>query len=154
MEPKMKIFNGIDEFRRAVGTHLGYSAWHEISLDQINLFADATGDYQWIHVDPVAAANGPYGAPIAHGFLVLSLLPVLTAESWRVEGLKMLINYGCNKVRFPSAVKVGDRLRVGAELTDATSVSAGTLVTLHVTAETENNAKPSCVAELVLLLVD
>ncbi|MGV0810209.1 MaoC family dehydratase [Mycolicibacterium setense] len=150
----MKVFNGIAEFRNAVGTHLGHSDWHDITQEQVNLFADATGDHQWIHVDPVAAAGGPFGAPIAHGFLVLSLLPVLTAQSWRVDGLTMLVNYGCNKVRFPSAAKVGDRLRVGAELTDATSVPAGTLVTLRVTAEIENCAKPSCVAELVLLLVD
>lgn len=150
----MKIFDGIDEFRQAVGTHLGHSDWHDISQEQVNLFADATGDHQWIHVDPFAAANRPFGAPIAHGFLVLSLLPVLTAQSWRVDGLKMLINYGCNKVRFPSAVKVGDRLRVGAEMADISSVPAGTLVTLQVIAETEGSAKPACAAEMVLLLVD
>lgn len=150
----MKVFNGIAEFRNAVGTHLGHSDWHAITQEQVNLFADATGDHQWIHVDPVAAADGPFCAPIAHGFLVLSLLPVLTAQSWRVDGLKMLINYGCNKVRFPATAKVGDRLRMGAELTDATSMPAGTLATLRVTAEVEGSAKPSCVAELVLLLVD
>lgn len=150
----MKVFNGIAEFRDAVGTHLGHSDWHDVTQEQVNLFADATGDHQWIHVDPIAATAGPFGAPIAHGFLVLSLLPVLTAQSWRVDGLKMLVNYGCNKVRFPSAVKIGDRVRVSTELTEAAAAPAGTLVTLRVAAEIENSVKPACVAEMVLLLVD
>ncbi|MEV0341383.1 MaoC family dehydratase [Nocardia sp. NPDC050713] len=150
----MKIFDGIAEFQQAVGSHLGYSGWYEVTQKQVDLFADATGDHQWIHVDPEAAAKGPFGGPIAHGFLTLSLLPVLTEQIWRIDGLKMGINYGCNKVRFPSVVGVGDRVRAGAELTAAASTPAGTQVTITATAEIEGGAKPACVAEWVLLLVD
>ncbi|MFI6367696.1 MaoC family dehydratase [Nocardia sp. NPDC050630] len=150
----MKVFNGITEFQQAVGTHLGYGDWYEVTQKQVDLFADATGDHQWIHVDPEAAAKGPFGAPIAHGFLSLSLLPVLTDQIWRIDGLKMGINYGCNKVRFPSVVKVGDRVRAGAELIATTPTSAGTQIAIRATAEIEGGAKPACVAEWVLLLVD
>ncbi|MGW6728010.1 MaoC family dehydratase [Nocardia sp. NPDC055029] len=150
----MKIFNGIDDFVRAVGSHLGYSDWYPVTQDQIDVFATATGDDQWIHVDPQAAAEGPFGAPIAHGFLTLSMLPVLTGQIWRIDGLKMGINYGCNKVRFPSVVKVGDQIRVGVELTAATALPAGTQVTATATVEVAGGAKPACVAEWVLLLVD
>lgn len=150
----MKIFNGIDEFRQAAGTHLGYSDWHTVTQNQVDLFAAATGDRQWIHVDPEAAAKGPFGAPIAHGFLTLSLLPVLADQIWRIDGLEMGINYGCNKIRFPSVVKVDDRVRAGAELTAAAALPAGTQVTITVTVEVEGGTKPACVAEWLLLLVD
>ncbi|KAF0957252.1 MaoC family dehydratase [Rhodococcus sp. T7] len=150
----MRIFNGITEFEKAIGTHLGVSDWFPVTQKQIDLFADATGDHQWIHVDPDAAAAGPFGAPIAHGFLTLSLLPVLAEQIWRVDGLKMVVNYGCNKVRFPSVVKVGDKVRAGAELTAVTPTPAGTQITITATVEIDGGAKPACVAEWVLLLVE
>ncbi|WP_067707138.1 MaoC family dehydratase [Nocardia yamanashiensis] len=150
----MMIFNGIAELPSAVGTHLGYGDWLTVTQQRVDLFADATGDHQWIHVDPEAAAAGPFGAPIAHGFLTLSLVSLLTAQIWRVEGLKMGINYGCNKVRFPSAVKVGDRVRAGAELSTVAPTPAGTQMTVTVTVEIDGGAKPACVAEWLLLLVD
>ena len=146
----MKIFNGLVDFERETGAHLGYSDWHTVTQKQVDAFADATGDHQWIHVDAEAATKGPFGATIAHGFLTLSLLPVLTAQIWQVTGLRMGINYGCNKVRFPSVVKVDDRVRAGAVLTAV----AGTQVTMQVTIEIEGGAKPACVADWVLLMVE
>ncbi|WP_063064568.1 MaoC family dehydratase [Nocardia violaceofusca] len=150
----MMMFNGVADLGSAVGTHLGYGDWLTVTQQRVNLFADATGDHQWIHVDPEAAAVGPFGAPIAHGFLTLSLVSSLTAPIWRVEGLKMGINYGCNKVRFPSAVRVGDRIRAGAELGGVAPTPAGTQMTVTVTVEIDGGAKPACVAEWLLLLVD
>ncbi|MFE3188449.1 MaoC family dehydratase [Nocardia sp. NPDC059240] len=150
----MKIFNGIAEFKQEIGQHLGYSDWFTLTQTQVDLFADATGDHQWIHVDPEAAAAGPFGAPIAHGFLTLSLMPVLTEQIWRIDGLKMGINYGCNKIRFPSVVKVGDRVRAGAVLSAVTPTPAGSQISIAVTVEIDGGAKPGCVAEWLLLLVD
>ena len=97
----MKVFESADELRAAVGEHLGYSDWHVVTQEQVNLFADATGDHQWIHVDPEKAAQGPYGTTVAHGYLTLSLVPMLAAGVSRVDGAKMGVNYGSNKVRFP-----------------------------------------------------
>ena len=98
----MRVFQGIDDVESAVGEHLGHSDWLEITQERVNGFADATEDHQWIHVDPERAAQGPFGAPIAHGYLTLSLLPKLGAELMRIDGVKLVINYGLNKVRFPS----------------------------------------------------
>ena len=94
--------HGIESFKDLVGTHLGYSEWHLVDQAQVNLFADATGDHQWIHVDPEAARSGPFGGPIAHGYLTLALAPVLLGEVLHVDGISMGVNYGCNKVRFPA----------------------------------------------------
>ncbi|SEG53867.1 Acyl dehydratase [Thermomonospora echinospora] len=149
----MKVFNGISELEQAVGTHLGYSDWHTVTQEQIDLFADATGDHQWIHVDAEKAAQGPFGATIAHGYLTLSLLPKLVHQVYRVDGLKMGINYGCDKVRFPSPVPVGSRLRAGVELLELTTGSAGTRAKVRVTVEREGGDKPACVAESLSLLV-
>ena len=110
-ERTMRIFNGIDEVETAVGEHLGYSAWFPVTQDRIDKFADATEDHQWIHVEPERAAQGPYGGTIAHGYLTLSLLPVLGAQVMRVDGISMTVNYGSNKVRFPEPVKVGSSVR-------------------------------------------
>src|SRR3984957_10045963 len=107
--------NGIDNFHKLVGQQLGYSEWHRIDQDQINLFADATGDHQWIHVDPERAKDGPFGTAIAHGYLTLSLAPVLLSELLTVEGMAFGVNYGYNKVRFPSSVKVGSKWLLGAK---------------------------------------
>src|SRR5260370_26349286 len=104
---------GIDGLKSRVGEHLGYSIWHEVTQDQVNLFADATGDHQWIHVDVERAKAGPFGGPIAHGYLTLSLAPVLLGEVLRVEGISMGLNYGCNKVRVPTPVPVGSNRRLG-----------------------------------------
>jgi acyl dehydratase len=140
---------GIDTFHNLVGTHLGYSTWHRIDQDQINLFADATGDHQWIHVDPERAKDGPFGTTIAHGYLTLSLAPALLGEIMVVEGMSMGVNYGCNKVRFPAPVPVGSNLRIGLAVAEVEDVSGGVQVVLDLTFEVEDAAKPSCVAQVV-----
>ena len=141
--------NGIDELKAKVGEHLGYSDYLEITQDRVNRFADATGDHQWIHVDPERASReSPFGGPVAHGYLTLSLAPVLLPQVLRVDGVAMGVNYGCEKVRFPAPVPVGSRLRVGATLADVTDVAGGAQVTLDLVFEVEGASKPSCVASL------
>ncbi|WP_433522075.1 MaoC family dehydratase [Nocardia pseudovaccinii] len=149
----MKVFNGIGELEQAVGTHLGYSEWHTVTQEQIDLFAEATGDRQWIHVDPERAAQGPFGTTIAHGYLTLSLLPQLVWQVYRVEGVQMGINYGSNKVRFPSPVPSGSRVRAGVELVQLEPTKAGVQVTARVTIEREGSDKPACIAEALSVLV-
>ncbi|MGH9029455.1 MAG: MaoC family dehydratase [Acidimicrobiales bacterium] len=139
----------IDTFHELVGKHLGYSRWHRIDQDQVNLFADATGDHQWIHVDPERAKAGPFGGAIAHGYLTLSLAPVLLGEVLVVEGMTFGVNYGCNKVRFPAPVKVGSKVRLGAEVASVEDIEGGAQVLLDVTIESEDQKKPSCVAQVV-----
>ena len=141
--------DGISGLEKSVGDHLGYSEWHEITQEQVNLFADATGDHQWIHVDVERAKSGPFGAPIAHGYLTLSLAPMLLSEILVVSGVTMGVNYGLNKLRFPSPVPVGSKLRAGATLAGVEQVSGGVQVTLSVTFEIEGGAKPVCVAEIL-----
>jgi acyl dehydratase len=141
--------NGVDGLKKHVGEHLGYSEWHEVTQEQVNLFADATGDHQWIHVDIERAKAGPFGGPIAHGYLTLSLAPVLLTEILEVTGVAMGINYGLNKLRFPSPVPVGSKLRAGAALANVEDVSGGVQVTLSVTYEIEGATKPVCVAEIL-----
>ena len=132
------------------GQELGISDWYEVTQDAVNLFADATGDHQWIHVDvDRAKAESPFGGPIAHGYLTLSLGPVLAPQIMRVEGIKMGVNYGCEKVRFPSPVPVGTKLRVGVELLDVTDIPGGAQVQMRFTFECEGAPKPSCVSENV-----
>lgn len=149
----MKTFNGIDELEQAVGNHLGYSEWHTITQEDVNQFAEATGDHQWIHVDPEKAAKGPFGGTIVHGFLTLSLVPMLVWEIFEVTGVKMGINYGVNKVRFPSPVPVGSKLRAGAELVSVTDGSSGAQAVVKVTIEREGGDKPACIAETVTVHV-
>ncbi|HVA76206.1 MAG TPA: MaoC family dehydratase [Acidimicrobiales bacterium] len=141
--------DGISGLEQRVGEHLGYSEWHEVTQEQVNLFADATGDHQWIHVDVERAKAGPFGAPIAHGYLTLSLAPMLLSEILVVSGVAMGINYGLNKLRFPSPVPVGSKLRAGATLAGVEQVSGGVQVTLAVTFETEGGSKPACVADIL-----
>lgn len=141
--------DGIAGLEKLVGEHLGYSEWHEITQDQVNLFADATGDHQWIHVDVERAKAGPFGGPIAHGYLTLSLAPTLLTEIMHVDGITMGINYGLNKLRFPSPVPVGSKLRAGAKLASVEQVSGGVQVTLEATFEIEGGTKPVCVAEIL-----
>jgi acyl dehydratase len=140
---------GIDGLKEKVGQQLGYSDWHEITQDRVNQFADATGDHQWIHVDPERAKSGPFGGPIAHGYLTLSLAPALLPEVMRVEGFKMGVNYGLNKLRYPSPVPVGAKLRVGATLAEVEEISGGVQVTLDLAFEVEGKDKPACVAQAV-----
>ncbi len=138
-----------DSIGTHVGEHLGYSDWHTVTQEQVNLFADATGDHQWIHIDVDRAKAGPFGAPIAHGYLTLSLAPVLLGQVLHVDGVKMGVNYGTNKVRFPSPVPVGSNLRLGGKLLSVEDVPGGKQVTIEATFEVEGAKKPSCVAELV-----
>lgn len=140
-------FNGVAELRDAVGRHLGYSKWMRIDQERVNRFAEATGDHQWIHVDPERAKTGPFGAPIAHGYLTLSLSNYFLPQILEVQGISMGVNYGSDKVRFPAPVKVGDRIRAGAELAAATNVSGGVQTTVVITIEIEGSAKPACVIE-------
>jgi acyl dehydratase len=132
-----------------VGEHLGYSEWHTVTQEQVNLFAEATGDHQWIHIDVERAKAGPFGGPIAHGYLTLSLTPVLLAQVLQVDGVAMGVNYGTNKVRFPSPVPVGSKLRIGATLKAVEAVTGGVQVMVEATYEVEGATKPSCVAELL-----
>lgn len=148
----MRVFTSVGELDAAKGEHLGYSDWHTVTQQQVDTFADATLDHQWIHVDAERAAQGPFGTTIAHGYLTLSLLPALAAEVYRVEGVSMGINYGSNKVRFPAVVPVGSRVRDGIEVSDVADVPAGKQVVLRHVVEIEGGDKPACVAETVSLL--
>jgi acyl dehydratase len=140
----------IAELPTLVGTELGTSDWHEVTQDAVNLFADATGDHQWIHVDVERArAESPFGGPIAHGYLTLSLLVPLLAQVLTVGDAVMGVNYGLNKVRFPSPVPVGSKVRATASLTEVTEISGGLQYVLAVTVEREGGDKPVCVAEPV-----
>jgi acyl dehydratase len=132
-----------------VGEHLGYSGWQTITQEQVNLFADATGDQQWIHTDPERAASGPFGGPIAHGYLTLSLLPVLLTQVLAVSGITMGVNYGANRVRFPAPVPVGSELRIGITLAAVEEVQGGVQVTIDAVFEVKDAPKPSCVAQVV-----
>ena len=145
------VIQGIAGLKELVGEHLGYSDYLEVTQEQVNLFADATGDHQWIHVDPERAKKeSPFGGPIAHGYLTLSLGPNLAPQIMRVEGIKMGVNYGCNKVRFPSPVPAGSRLRAHFRLLSCDPVDGGGVqMTTLVTVEREGGGKPVCVAESV-----
>ncbi|MEW2415638.1 MaoC family dehydratase [Streptomyces sp. NPDC046866] len=142
-----KVFTSPEELRAAIGETLGPSGWLEVDQKRIDLFADATGDHQWIHVDPERAAAGPFGSTIAHGYLTLSLLPSLVPQVMRVEGMRMGINYGMDKVRFPAIVPVGSRLRATAVITEVTEAGGGVQVAATVTVEREGGDKPVCVAQ-------
>ena len=145
-----RIINGPEEMKSLVGQHVGHSEWMEITQERVNLFADATGDHQWIHVDPARATKeSPFGGPIAHGYLTLSLAPVLLPQAASVTGFKMGVNYGCNKVRFMSPVPVGAKLRLGVVVQQVDEIAGGLQVTYELTFETEGAAKPSCVAEVI-----
>jgi acyl dehydratase len=140
---------GLDEFPSLVGSQLGYSEWFHIDQDRVNLFADATNDHQWIHVDPERAKEGPFGKAIAHGYLTLSLAPVLLNQVVLVDGTSFGINYGCNKVRFPSPVPVGSDLRMGVTVASVEEVEGGLQITYDLVLEVRDAAKPSCVATVV-----
>ena len=141
--------DGIDGLKAKIGDHLGYSEYVEITQEQVNLFADATGDHQWIHVDVERAKAGPFGGPIAHGYLTLSLGPALLPQIMEVSGVAMGVNYGANKIRFPSPVPVGAKVRLGARLLAVEDVTGGAQGTVEMTFEVEGAPKPSCVAEVI-----
>jgi acyl dehydratase len=144
-----RVIKGIEGLKEAVGEHLGYSEYLEITQDRVNTFADATGDHQWIHVDVEKAKTGPFGGPIAHGYLTLSLGPMLYPTVVRVEGFSMGVNYGANKVRFPSPVPVGAKVRLGVKLLEVEEIPNGAQMTMEFTFECEGAPKPSCVAEII-----
>jgi acyl dehydratase len=149
------IFDGTGAVREAIGRHLGFSDWLEVDQDRVNRFADATGDHQWIHVDVERATReSPFGGPIAHGYLTLSLVNHFLPQIVEVIGISLGINYGLNKVRFPGPVPVGSRLRAGAQLLDATDIEGGVQATLVVTVEREGSERPVCVAEILSRYMD
>lgn len=144
---RMTHFSDFEALRAAVGTELGVSDWIEIDQRRIDLFAEATDDHQWIHTDPERAAQGPFGTTIAHGFLTLSLLVPLGQEVMSVGGARMGINYGLNRVRFITPVKVGSRVRCSVKLTSVTDIPGGVQIERTFTIEVEGSEKPACLAE-------
>jgi acyl dehydratase len=145
----MITVNGLDELKALAGKDLGHSSWLEITQERVNLFADATGDHQWIHVDVERAAAGPFGGPIAHGYLTLSLVIPLFGEILKVEGVRMGVNYGLEKVRFPHPVPVGSKIRLGVRVVSVDDVPGGTQSTFDFTVEIDGVDKPACVARTV-----
>ena len=144
-----RTINGIDEMKTLVGEHLGWSPYTEITQEQVQKFAEATGDHQWIHIDVERATAGPFGAPIAHGYLTLSLGPKLSPQVFGVSGVTMGVNYGAGKIRFPSPVPVGSNIRLGITLVSVDDIAGGAQVTQEFVFECEGAAKPSCVAEVI-----
>jgi len=149
----MRTFTTFDTVEAAAGTELGTGEWHTIDQERVDAFADVTGDHQWIHVDPERAASGPFGTTVAHGYLTLSLVPVLSNDvvSFETPGAKL--NYGLERVRFPSPVPVGSRVRAHVTLKEAVRTGQGLRVLLSTTVEIEGSDRPGCVAESVVLLV-
>jgi acyl dehydratase len=143
------VFKHPSDLLKAEGQQLGVSEWLAIEQDRVNLFADATGDHQWIHVDPEKAKTGPYGGTIAHGYLTLSLVNLFLPQLIDVQGISMGVNYGCDKVRFPSAVKVGSRVRGRGEIVKAEEVKGGIQAITRVTVEIEGSDKPACVVDTI-----
>ncbi|BAN02723.1 MaoC family dehydratase [Ilumatobacter coccineus] len=143
------MIEGIAGLKELVGEHLGYSPYTTVTQEQVQLFADATGDQQWIHVDVERAKSGPFGGPIAHGYLTLSLGPMLSPQIFAVTGIAMGVNYGAGKIRFPSPVPVGSNVRLGVTLKAVDDIDGGAQVTQEFVFEVEGASKPSCVAEVI-----
>ncbi len=144
------IIDGIDDLTSRVGQNLGYSEWHQITPTQVQQFADATGDHQWIHLDEERAKAGPFGTTIAHGYLTLSLAPMLMDEAFKIAGdVKMGVNYGADRVRFMAPVPVGSRVRMGADLAEVNLFDGGAQYKVTLTFEIEDAPKPACVAECI-----
>ena len=146
----MKTFSGLDELIAAQGSEVGPTGWLEVTQDRVNVFADATDDHQWIHVDPERAAGGPFGGTIAHGLLTLSLLPHFMHQLFAVDNIVMAINYGYNKVRFITPVKVGAKIRALAEITKVDQLDGGAQATVTTTVEIDGSEKPAAVAESIV----
>jgi acyl dehydratase len=150
-EHRMRTFESVADLATAAGETIGQSDWVTITQEDVNLFADATGDHQWIHVDPERAAAGPFGKTIAHGFMTLALLPRLQHEMYTVKGIKLAINYGLNKVRFPAPVPVGSRVRAQSSLVSVDDLGDGAVQAIvSTTVEIEGSPKPACVAESIV----
>jgi acyl dehydratase len=141
--------DGITDIIGLAGTDLGRTGWNRITQERVHTFADATDDHQWIHVDPVRAADGPFGGTIAHGYLTLALIIPMFDELLEIRGVKMSVNYGLNKVRFPAPVRVGDRIRLHGKIAAAEKIDGGAQMTLDFTIEIENGTKPACVAQAI-----
>jgi acyl dehydratase len=150
----MRVFTSLDELAAAVGEPMGPTEWTTLTQRQVDQFADATGDHQWIHVDRSRAASGPFGGTIAHGYLTLSLVPMLAAQLFHIDTMGAKLNYGVNRVRFPSPVPVGSRIRATATIAEVTDVPAGKQMVTRYVIEIEDVAKPACVAETVVLLLN
>ena len=150
----VREFQGIAELEKHLGQELGTSDWVTVDQERINTFADATGDHQWIHIDEERAKAGPFGGTIAHGFITLSLLPLLGAEVMNVTGMKMKINYGLNKVRFPKPVPAGAKVRDVVTLKEIVRKSSGIQVVMDHVIEIEGSDRPACIAEAVTLMVE
>jgi acyl dehydratase len=149
----VKVFGNLDEFVAAAGSELGPTEWMEITQDRVNLFADATDDHQWIHVDPERAAAGPFGGAIAHGLLTLSLLPHFTHQMYRVDNVALAVNYGYNKVRFITPVKVGANVRARAVISKIDQLDGAVQATMAITVEIEGSAKPAAVVESIVRII-
>ncbi len=149
----MRRFASLEEFSAASGEHLGYSAWHEVTQSRVTLFAEATGDRQWIHVDPERAASGPFGGTIAHGYLTLGLLPSFMTEVFHVDQVTMVVNHGLDRVRFPGPVRVGARVRAGLTLTSVRGTHLGKLAVIRAIVEVEARKRAACIADTVMLYV-
>jgi acyl dehydratase len=147
--PAMNTYQKLSELRALMGENLGTSDWFHIDQARIDQFAAVTGDDQWIHVDPVRAAPGPFGSTVAHGHLTLSLIPVMVRTAFKVADVRMTVNYGLNRVRFPAPVPVGSRLRGHFKLMTFETITGGAQIVVEVTTEREGHSKPVCVAESV-----
>jgi len=147
-----RVFDHLDAFKAAAGEELGTSEWLTVTQEQINTFADATGDHQWIHVDAERAASGPFGTTIAHGYLTLSLLPTFAEQIYSIDNLAFGMNYGANKVRFPLPVPVDSRLRATATLVETKDIAIGTQTIVSFVVEREGADKPVCIAEVVYVM--
>jgi acyl dehydratase len=147
------VFSNIEALLAAEGQELGHTEWLEMTQERVNLFAEATGDHQWIHVDPERAARTPFGGCIAHGYLTLSLVTQFIAQLMRVDNLAMGVNYGCDKVRFPAPVKVGARVRGHGVIQKAERIGDAVQLTMRVSVEVEGQDKPGCVADILARFV-
>ncbi len=145
----MRVYGSVAELAGAVGESIGPGPWFTIDQERVDAFAEATGDHQWIHTDPERAAAGPFRGTIAHGYLTLSLLPMLTRDLYRVEGLRMAVNYGLNRVRFPAPARVGGAVRLTARIAEVTPVSGGVQLVVTATVDNDRGGKPCCVADTV-----
>ncbi len=149
----MRVFTTFEEVAEAAGTDLGTSDWVMIDQRRVNQFADATGDHQWIHVDMERAKDGPFGGTIAHGYLTLSLVPWLGSQVFTLRTPGAKLNYGVNKVRFPTPLLVGKRIRLHVKIAEVIDIPAGKQLVVSHTVEIEGETKPACVAETVVLLL-
>jgi len=143
------VFSDPSELLSAPGRHLGYTDWIPMEQERIDLFADATGDHQWIHVDPEKARDGPFGTTIAHGYLTLSLVNLFLPQLMEVRNVSMGVNYGCDRVRFPAPVPVGSRIRGGGEVVGAEEVRGGVQVVVRIAVEVEGSERPACVVDTI-----